>query len=128
MILFAQIIVVIVFILIVAAVILLQIHLSKKESKWPGLILPIISFLNALFVVLSLATYHSSVSTEVNGIEGSVSVVAESTAGMNLFVAMAAVFVVSNIPTMILLVIYSFNRKHRQSKIQLDKMTIQDLE
>ena len=41
----------IIVILLLAAIIALQIFLSKRENKLPGLILPTISFLFALIVV-----------------------------------------------------------------------------
>ena len=37
-----------------AGIILLQIFLSKKENKWPGLMLPIISFLFGLIYPLNM--------------------------------------------------------------------------
>ena len=39
---------------ILAGIIWLQIFLSKKESKWPGLVMPIISFLFGLLYPLNM--------------------------------------------------------------------------
>ena len=40
---------------LLVGVIFLQIYLSKRESKWPGLVLPIIAFLWGLLYPLSTA-------------------------------------------------------------------------
>ena len=40
---------------ILAGIIWLQIYISKKESKWPGLVMPIISFLFGLLYPLNMA-------------------------------------------------------------------------
>ena len=41
--------------LIIVAIILLQVYLSKKESKWYGLILPIITFSLSIFTIFNIA-------------------------------------------------------------------------
>lgn len=46
--------------LLLAGGIVLQIFLSKRESKWPGLVLPIVTFLWSLVMVLSVAAYGSA--------------------------------------------------------------------
>ena len=43
--------------------IILQVYLSKKESKWPGLVMPIISFCMSLVVIFSMVAYNSVQST-----------------------------------------------------------------
>ena len=50
---------------LLVGVILLQIYLSKRESKWPGLVLPIIAFLfGSLYLILSILvdTFISKIS------------------------------------------------------------------
>lgn len=86
----------------------LQIFLSKRESKFPGLVLPIISFLVAILFVMNMAMPPEGV-----------------TGGFiwNTIV----VFLLANIPTLILLAIYFASRKSNSRKKQLDKMNIQDL-
>ena len=94
--------------MLLAGMILLQIFLSKKENKWPGLMLPIISFLFGLIYPLNMVVPSDGI-----------------TAGF--IVQMILVWLLGNIPTIILLTIYFGCRgKYRKNK-QLDKMNIQDL-
>ncbi len=93
---------------IVAGVIVLQIFLSRRESKWPGLVLPIIAFLFGLLYPLSMAASSGGI------------------AAGHIF-RMILVWLSGNIPTIIFLVIYwSCRGKQRRNK-QLEKMNIQDL-
>lgn len=95
--------------LFIAGVVCLQIFLSKKESRWPGLIIPIISFLFGLLYPLNLAAPPWGM-----------------TAGFA--VKMIIVWLLGNIPTIIFLAIYfSCRGKQRRSR-QLEKMNIQDLD
>ena len=50
---------IILFILIVGGI-LLQIFLSKRKSKWPGLVLPLLTFLYSLLMVLGVAAYDGT--------------------------------------------------------------------
>jgi len=84
----------------------LQIFLSKRESRWPGLVLPLLTFLYALLMVLNVRD------------TGSVS--------QNVLTVLTAVLV-GNIPTLVLLAIYWAAREKRRVKAQLDKMKIDDL-
>jgi hypothetical protein len=87
--------------------ILLQIFLSKKESKWAGLILPIISFCISLISVLNVA-FVNDVSTVIATI--------------------VSTLLLGNIPTLVLLAIYAACRSKRNKQRALDKMSVQDLE
>jgi len=92
----------------IVGVVLLQIFLSKTESKWPGLALPIIAFLSSLLYPLSLP-------------------VPEGKATVSLYVQVVIVWLFANIPTIILLAIYFVCREKYRRKKQLDKINIQDL-
>jgi hypothetical protein len=87
-------------ILLLIAIILLQIFLSKKESKILGLILPIISFLFSLLYLLQATTF---------------------------LIGLVA-FLLANISTVILLSIYLTYRKKINKNKAINKMNIQDLE
>lgn len=89
--------------------IFLQVFLSKKKSKWLGLILPTITFLYSLLMILSIATF-------------------EAMRGGEVFMLIASTFLISNIPTIVLLGIYFGCREKMKLRSQLDKMNIQDLE
>ncbi len=87
--------------LVLVCVVLLQIFLSKTESKIPGLVLPVLCFLCSLIVPF------------------------------NAIVANWAIFyawLIVNIPTIILLLVYFVCRQQYRKKSQMDKMRIQDLE
>ncbi len=90
---------------LLAGVILLQIYLSKRESKWPGLVLPIISFLISFIYPLNMAI------PSVGG----------------FFVALLLGWLIVNIPTYVLLAIYFACRGKYRKRKQLNKMNIQDL-
>ena len=89
--------------------IFLQVFLSKKKSKWLGLILPTITFLYSLLMILSIAAF-------------------EAMRGGEVFMLIASTFLISNIPTIVLLGIYFGCREKMKLRSQLDKMNIQDLE
>ncbi len=95
--------------ILLAGGIFLQIFLSKKNSKWFGLILPAITFLYSLLMVLGLAAYNVMRDGEV-------------------FILIASTFLISNIPTIVLLGIYFGCREKKKLHAQLEKMNIQDLE
>lgn len=98
----------IVALLLLAGIILLQIFLSKRESKWPGLVLPIIAFLFGLLFPLNMVAPAEGV-----------------TAGF--IVQMIIVWLIGNIPTFVFLAIYFACRDKKQRNKQLEKMNIQDL-
>ena len=86
--------------------VLLQIYLSKRESRWPGLVLPGICMLYPILLVLNVA---------VMGNIGSVAA------------TVITAFVLGAVPAIILLVIYFACRGGRNRKSELDKMNISDL-
>ena len=85
--------------------ILLQIFLSKRESKWPGLILPLLSFLYSLVMALSAVAYNGGIP----------------------WGPILASLILGNIPTVILLAIYFACREKFRKRSELDKMHINDL-
>ena len=85
--------------------ILLQIFLSKRESKWPGLILPLLTFLYSLLMACSAVAYNGEIP----------------------WGPILASLLLGNIPTVILLAIYSACREKRRKRGELDKMQIKDL-
>lgn len=95
-------------VLLIAGIVCLQIFLSKRESKWPGLVLPILAFLFGLLYPLNM-------------------IAPDEGGAVSFIIQMFIVWFIGNIPTIILLAIYYGCRgKQRRSK-QLDKMNIQDL-
>lgn len=86
--------------------IFLQIFLSKRESRWPGLVLPLLAFLQSLLPVLNIMD-TGSVSRNV--------------------LTVLATLLAGNIPTLILLAIYWAVREKRRVRDQIDKMKIDEL-
>ena len=86
--------------------VLLQIFLSRRESRWPGLVLPLLVFLQSLLLPLNLRD-TGSVSQNV----------------LTVLVTLLA----GNIPTLVLLAIYWAVREKRRVRDQLDKMKIDEL-
>ena len=85
--------------------VLLQIFLSRREARWPGLILPLLTFLYSLVMALSAVAY----------------------AGGIPWGPILASLLLGNIPTVILLAIYAACREKGRKKKAVDRMNIQDL-
>ena len=95
----------VVFVVLIVGGILLQIFLSRRKSKWPGLILPLITFLYALALMLNVT----------------------STDGAFPWGPLLATFLLGNIPTLVLLAIYWAVREKFRIRDQIDRMNIDDL-
>ena len=93
----------IVLLVLVVGGILLQIFLSKRESKWPGLVLPVISFLWSLLYLFNLMDTGSVV--------------------QNILMAILTILL-TNIPTLVLLAIYWAVREKRRTRSESEKMNI----
>ena len=116
----------------------LQIFLSKQESRWPGLILPVISLLISLIPVLGFAVYESMIGPGVVTSREYVSgewVISEQTSPMpdgevssvripGALGAALYVFFLFNIPTIIYIAVYKVVRNKR--KYRSDAETIAD--
>jgi uncharacterized membrane protein (GlpM family) len=97
----------IVFVLLLGSgAIVLQIFLSRRENRWLGLILPIITFLISVVYVLNVVNVGDTTSTVI---------------------ALISVLLWANIPTAVFLVIYFACREKYKRKRNLDKMKTQDL-
>lgn len=92
---------------VVVGVVFFQLHLAKSESKWPGLVLPFLTFLFSIMSSFGWMLYDGT-------IEGLISIIIAS--------------LLFNIPTLILLAIYFSNRTRINNVSEIEKMTIQDLE
>lgn len=86
--------------------IFLQIYLSRRESRWPGLVLPMLTFLCSLVNVLNIMD------------TGSVA--------QNMLLVLTTLLL-GNLPTLVLLAIYWSGRERLKKRAELDKMNIQDL-
>lgn len=95
--------------ILLPGIILLQIFLSKRDSWWPGLILPTISFLFS--IAFSLLSISPSEGVSFGYIMGEI-----------------IMWLLLNIPTYIFLAIYFICQKKRRCNKQLNKMNIQDLD
>lgn len=96
---------VIVLLVLVAGGILLQIFLSRRQSRWPGLVLPGLTFLYSLLMVLGAVAFN----------------------GEFPWGPILACLLLGNIPTIVLLAIYWAAREKFRVKSQMDKMKINDL-
>lgn len=115
----------------VAAIVVLQIYLAKKKNKWLGLILPLITFSISLMALLGVVTFYNvgSVHLESQTIteDGVVTKqISESPVEIDISEVMQSVFiavyifVIYNIPTIILLLIYKDGRNKLRKGIELD--------
>lgn len=95
------------FLIIFVGAIALQVFLSKRQSKFLWLILPIISVLNSLIIVLNIA--------------------GDAMTKTQILIALVSAFLIGNIPTIILMAIYFGIREKMKIKAELDKTRIKDL-
>ena len=86
--------------------VLLQIYLSRRESRWPGLVLPLLTFLCSLLGPLNAAD------------TGSVS--------QNVLLVLVTLLA-GNIPTLVLLAVYWAAREKFRVGKQMEKMGKQDI-
>ena len=104
----------------IAAMIILQVYLSRRESKLPGLVLPAITFSGELFILLNVVTNVVMTSVADNAVGGVDS--------YSVFVTVLnTALIVISMPTIVLLVIYFLCRRRMNRKKQIEKMNIQDL-
>ena len=96
---------VIVLLVLVVGGILLQIFLSRRQSRWPGLVLPGLTFLYSLLMVLGAVAFNGEIP----------------------WGPILACLLLGNIPTIVLLAIYWAAREKFRVQSQMDKMKINDL-
>jgi len=139
--------VLIVLLALIAGIIVLQVFLSKKENKWLGLILPVISLFISLIAVFGIAAFSTVTTTASHQTidENGVVILQEEIKGnfahtspeisetirifpaSSLIFTVVSIFLLYNIPTAVLLVIYFACREKQNQKKALEKMKIQDL-
>ena len=83
----------------------LQVFLSRRENRWPGLLLPLLTFLYSLVMVCSVTAYEGGIP----------------------WGPILASLILGNIPTAVLLVIYFACREKFRRRSELDKTRIEDL-
>lgn len=127
---------IIVLIALIAGIIFLQVYLSKAESKWLGLILPVVFFMISLLAVFSITAF-TSMSTQMHTVTENgkvINEVIEKTTNEplmdrgSLIGTVIVTLFLYNIPTVILLLIYAACREKNKRNKHLDKMKVQDLE
>lgn len=101
----------VILLLVSAGVIVLEVYLSGRESKVPGLVLPGILFLGELFVLPNVVTVAFFGAETLAA--GCVNVV------LRVFLTL--------LPTIVLMAVYFLCRRRLDRRKQLDKMSIQDL-
>lgn len=92
-----------IFIILLIVPFFLQVYLSKRESKYLGLVLPIMSFLFSVMIVLGSLMYTGD--------------------PLSVLIPM----LLYNIPTVIHITIYFACREKFSKKKQMDKMNVIDL-
>lgn len=126
--------------LIIAAVfvgiIALEVWLSRRKSRWPGLVMPAVTFVVSLFLALGVALFSvGGAATEVQVVDeetGEVvyqeqTVETEQDWTLGDTAQLGLVLLVGNIPTFVLLGAYYIGREKLRREKMLEKMNIQDL-
>ena len=93
------------FLLLIGGGVILQIFLSRRQSRWPGLVLPGVTVLYSLLMVRGVAAFT----------------------GGRPWGPILACLIFGNIPTLVLLAIYWAARERFRTRRQMDKMKIDDL-
>ena len=123
-------------IVVFAICIALEIFLANRQSRWPGLIMPIISFALSLLLVFGFVAFSAVSATselqvtdaetgEIIHQEQRVEEVSDWTLGDT--VQLGILLLVGNIPTFVLLGTYYIGREKLRRDKLLEKMHIQDL-
>ena len=100
-----SIVLMVVFLVFIVGGVLLEIFLALRESKWQGLVLPVLTLLYSLAMACNVAAIGDSFP----------------------WGALLGTLVVGNIPTVVLLAIYVACREKQRKRSELDKMEIDDL-
>ena len=100
-----SIVLMVVFLVFIVGGVLLEIFLARRESKWPGLVLPVLTLLYSLAMACNVAAIGDSFP----------------------WGALLGTLVVGNIPTVVLLAIYVACREKQRKRSELDKMEVDDL-
>ena len=98
---------IVIVIVLMALAVALQMYLSRKPARWPGLVLPIIAFLFSLLYLLNMADF--------GGDRGA------------LIAQLLLVWLLANIPTSIFLAIYFAARGRLRRAREFERMDAQDL-
>ena len=100
-----SIVLMVVFLVFIVGGVLLEIFLARRESKWPGLVLPVLTLLYSLAMACNVAAVGDTFP----------------------WGALLGTLVLGNIPTVVLLAIYVACREKQRKRSELDKMEIDDL-
>jgi len=125
-----------------AGIIVLQVFLSKKENKWLGLILPIISLCISLITVFNITAF-TAVTVSTTASSSDIVLYEHGFAELqdtpeiyetrrifptsSLVFSVVSIFLIYNIPTIVLMTIYAACREKQRQKKALEKMQAQDL-
>ena len=120
---------------VLAGIIALEVWLSRRKSRWPGLIMPIISFALSLLLVFGFVAFSAVSATselqvtdaetgEIIHQEQRVEEVSDWTLGDT--VQLGILLLVGNIPTFVLLGTYYIGREKLRRDKLLEKGQIQD--
>ncbi|MFT3951430.1 MAG: hypothetical protein QM689_05675 [Oscillospiraceae bacterium] len=114
----------------VAGMIVLQVWLSKRSGRLPGLVLPAICFVMSLMMLLTVSvrkeTTQTATTPEKSG--ASVPVQSQTTDASEVLPVVLPLLLTANIPTTVLLLIYGGIRGSMKKNAGIAKMNVQDLE
>ena len=117
----------------VALAVALQVWLCKRRSRWLGLILPGMTLLASLLILLSMAAFTQVGASEVVYDEHGAVVEEHHAEHWEAFTgaelgAAGGVFLVANIPTVVLGGIWLHYKNRRDLREEMKRMDLQDLE
>lgn len=119
----------------VGLVLVLQVFLCRKGNRL-GLILPVLSFLLSLLLTLSVAAFTmmgagtittQTISNDGHVVKTQVEEVEAPPVEPQQLLMVGGVFLVTNIPTVVLTGIWVYHKNRRDWRKELEQMDIQDL-
>ena len=115
----STIITLLIFLLLCAGVVWLQLWLSRRPQRFPGLVLPILSFAVSLIAAFGLTIFR---------LMPQAANMAAAVSERPSWAAIVLTVVLYNVPTFVLLLIYAACRHRRRGvRSQMEKMRIDDL-
>lgn len=126
----------ILFVGIIYTVVKVQIYLSKRENRWMGLIIPIIQFMLSIIVVFGLMSFSYNNSMEkISTMDENGNIVHEEEIfnenkkgdTRNSVFMSIPIFLIYNIPTIILFIIYYDCRSKIKRNKEIETMNLRDL-
>ena len=109
--------------------IILQFYLTKQKSKWAGFILPLLTFGFSIVMVIIVILFSATVETTIIHQDDFLIIERWELVHNTTSILTSALieFLLYNIPTAILLLVYTISRRKYNKQLELERMSVLDL-